>query len=163
MKRLQKPWLTAGILKSIKTKSNYFKLYKLGLVSGEVNRLYKNNLTNTIRIAESNFYKTAFNKCNNDMKKTWNNIKNLLGQNSVDRSIKSIIVNGREIFDAAEISEHFNNYFSTIATDLNNKIPNSQSDPLKDINVNMPLSFFINPVDAREVASIITNLKKNFL
>ena len=44
-KRIEKPWLTSGILKSIKTKSEYFKLNKLGLVEDEINKSYKNVLT----------------------------------------------------------------------------------------------------------------------
>jgi len=41
-KRFDKPWLTTGLIKSIRTKSRYFKLYKLGKISKEFNNAYKN-------------------------------------------------------------------------------------------------------------------------
>ena len=58
IKRLQKPWLTAGLLQSIKTKSLYFKLVKIGLIEETVNRAYKNKLNSLIRLAKRSCYKS---------------------------------------------------------------------------------------------------------
>ena len=37
-KRLQKPWLSSGTLRSIKITANYFKLHKLRVISEETNK-----------------------------------------------------------------------------------------------------------------------------
>ena len=52
LKRLSNPWISSAIMKSIKTKSYYFKLNKLGLLSDDFNKRYKNNLTSIIRKAK---------------------------------------------------------------------------------------------------------------
>ena len=75
IKRLQKPWLTPFILKAIKTKAQYFKLYKLGLVSEYDNKKYKNKLTNVIRCAKRNCFRNRFENWKHDLRDTWKNIK----------------------------------------------------------------------------------------
>ena len=54
-KRLQKPWLTPGILNSVKTKSKYFKQYKMGIISKETNTTYRNLLNKVIRRAKRSY------------------------------------------------------------------------------------------------------------
>ena len=44
-KRKMKPWLSSGILKSVKTKSRYFKLYKLGFMDETTYKNYRNKFT----------------------------------------------------------------------------------------------------------------------
>jgi hypothetical protein len=56
-KRLFKPWLTKGILNSIHTKAQYFKMSKLGIIDDKVNVAYKNRLTATIKAAKTQYYK----------------------------------------------------------------------------------------------------------
>ena len=59
-KRLMKPWLTSGLLQSIRKKSRYFKLLKLGLINVNTYKCYKNRLTNTLRRAKENYYRHLF-------------------------------------------------------------------------------------------------------
>ena len=68
-KRLHKQWITTGILNSIKTKSRYFKLYKLGLIDEELNRKYRNCLKSTIRQAKKYHFRTKFESSKNNIKK----------------------------------------------------------------------------------------------
>ena len=56
LKRLRKPWISTGILTSIKTKSRYFKLFKLGMIDEVTNRRYRNCLNSVIRSAKKNYY-----------------------------------------------------------------------------------------------------------
>ena len=49
---LSKPWLTTAILNSIRTKSNYLKLIRLGIISRNMNNKYKNILSSVIRKAK---------------------------------------------------------------------------------------------------------------
>ena len=57
--RLKKPWLTSAILKSIKMKSVYFKMYKRNELSTAYYKRYRNLLTETIRNAKSNYQKSC--------------------------------------------------------------------------------------------------------
>ena len=49
VKRLSKPWLSKTILNSVKTKSKYFKFYRLGLISLMIFNKYRNVLTSVIK------------------------------------------------------------------------------------------------------------------
>ena len=60
LKRLQNVWLTNGILNSIKHKCKLFKMYKMGTISHDIYKQYRNNLTQVIRVAKSNHYRQIF-------------------------------------------------------------------------------------------------------
>ena len=62
VKRLSKPWLSKAVRNSVKTKSKYFKLYRLGLISQMIYNKYRNVLTSVIRRVEDNYYEGAFLK-----------------------------------------------------------------------------------------------------
>ena len=53
---MEKPWITSGIIRSIKTKSQYLKLNKLRLIDDRVNKILKNILTKIIRRAKNVYF-----------------------------------------------------------------------------------------------------------
>ena len=158
-KRLCNPWITAGILRSIKTKSTYFKLYKLGIIDEHLNRAYRNRLNTIIRQAKREYYRNVFNNCKNDMKRTWSAIRTLLAKKTRPTSVRSILVDGVAVGDASQICEHFNVYFSNVAEKLDRTIPQSDKSPLDYVTTNMQSSFLCYPTNKNEVANIIQNLK----
>ena len=111
VKRLNKLWLSSAILKSIKTKSKYFKMFELGQINSYTNNEHKNLLTKVIRKAKQNYYHASFEKCQNDAKKTWKLINTLLSSNPQKKSIKSLLVNNEINSDHSIISQEFCNYF----------------------------------------------------
>ena len=160
VKRLEKPWLTNGLLQSIKTKSRYFKLHKLGLISNETNTRYKNMLTSVLRKAKNNYFKNLFVSNKNDVKKTWNLINKLLSnKNNKRKCIKSLIVNENETNDCDVMANEFNTFFSTVARNLDQQIPVSHDSPLDGLTNSPPNSFFMSPVTVQECTDIISKLK----
>ena len=57
VKRLQNAWLSNGIMKSIKYKCKLFNKYKLGIVTHDILKKYRNILTQVIRTTKNNFHK----------------------------------------------------------------------------------------------------------
>ena len=110
-KRLEKPWLTPSLLKLIKQKAKYFKLYKQGLISEQENKTFKNKLTNLIRTARKNYKRNVFRDCNRNLNQTWKNIKNVLGLNSNSSKINMLVDNDVEIVDGAAIASAFIDFF----------------------------------------------------
>ena len=159
VKRLNKPWLSSAILKSIKTKSKYFKMFKLGQINSYTNNVYKNLLTKVIRKAKQNYYHSSFEKCQNDVKKTWKLINTLLSSNPQKKSIKSLLVNNEINSDHSIISQEFCNYFSSIANKLDQSIPQIQNSAVENVNFNIQNSLFLKPILDHECVSIIFNLK----
>ena len=78
-KRLQNAWLTTGILNSIRYKCKLFKMYKLGTVSHNIFKQYRNNLTQVIRAAKSNYYRQIFSNFRTNTKKIWQTINKMKG------------------------------------------------------------------------------------
>ena len=122
-KRLQKPWITTAIVKSIKTKSRYFKLFKLGIISDAVNRDYKNRLRTVIRAPKLLYYKNAFINSGGDLKKTWSLINNILSRNPGKKSVKSLLINNVSVVGEMDTANEFCDFFSSIATELSSQIP----------------------------------------
>ena len=72
-----------------------------------------------------------------------------------------MIVNDLEITDELEIANHFNNYFSNIATSLNDQIPHCGTNPDDTMNTNFLNSFYCRPTENNEIINIILNFKKS--
>ena len=134
VKRLSKPWLSKVILNSVETKSKYFKLYRLGLRSQMIYNKYRNVLTSVIKRAKANYYGGAFLKSKNNIKKTWSYIREIACKNSAKQPLRSLFVNNNILNSYTEIAEAFNNFFGTVASDLENEIqPTDGSSPTANI------------------------------
>ena len=158
-KRLSKPWLTSAIIKSIKTKAHYFKLSKLGIISNELNKAYRNKLNSVIRLAKRTYYRRLFSDYTNDIKRTWKAIRSLLTKKQSNRCIKSLIVNGNILTNSYDIADSFSSYFSNIGNSMNDIIPNDDTCPLSYVPHNMASLLFLNPVTRNEIIQVIYNLK----
>ena len=158
-KRFRNPWITKGIMKSIKTRSKLFKYFKSGLISRAVYNKYRNLLTKIISKAKNNHYCNYFNSCKNDLKKTWKKIKNILSSNHKSNIIDKIRSNDSILDDPVDVCNSFVEYFSSVASDLDSKLPNTNISPTDYISVNVSHSMFLTPVSVSECLYVISNLK----
>lgn len=160
-KRLSNPWLTNALLVSIKNKSRYFKMFKMGQVSAQFYFRYRNSVTGLIREAKRRYYHECFRDSQGNMRRTWKTISSLLGSNKKNDHIKSVVVNGEEINNEKDIVESFNEYFSAIASSLESQIPPPSNDPLNNVSVNANDSFYLFPVNVGELQNIVSSLKNS--
>ena len=160
-KRFEKPWLTSGILKSIKTKSEYFRMHKMGLIDDRTYRTYKNILTKVMRKSKNVYFRTIFERNKKNIKENWKIVNKILGKHSDRKKVRNLIVNEIEITDGKLIAEEFVNYFSTVATKLDQQTPPPDLSYTTFFNPSQPNSFFIKPVTVDECVRIISNLKNS--
>ena len=99
MKRFGKPWLSSGILRSIKTKSEYLKLYKRGVISCRDNKAYRNVLNKVIKEAKRQYYDSYFSINKFNAKKTWEGLKKLMEKSPRQSVVKTLDSNGIHITD----------------------------------------------------------------
>ena len=158
--RLQKPWLSSEIMRSVRIKSQNFKLYKLGMISRAHHRAFNNCLSSKIKIAKSNYYKKSFDNSRCNIKKTWSIIKGLLSRNVNRKSIKKLIVDEVEVSDELEIADAFNAFFGGIANDLDSQLPRLDGSPIDYVKTDMVNSLFLRPVTSEECCGIIVSLKR---
>ena len=148
-------------MKSIKTKSYYFKLYKRGVISQSTNNAYRNLLNSSIRVAKTNYYRNSFKTSQNDIKKTWLTIKHLIGNSKKQNFISKLIKDCHDITEETRIAETFNAFFTSVGAELASNIPTTSVSPLSNIYSNQQSSFFLKPTSPSEICNLILNLKKS--
>ena len=117
-------------------------------------------MTSVIRAAKIQYYKKTMCLNRNNIKKTWNVLKELMQQNcSKSNLIDFLNIDGEEITDECDIAENFNKYFSNVAVDLDAQMEPSNINPMQYINRNMVNSLFLSPVTVKECIGIVSKLK----
>ena len=176
---LVNPWITPGIIASVKKKEFYYKQWKksidkLNLLGNiELYTIFTNfrrELKNIIRSAKRLHYCKKFSKVSGNMKKTWALINELRGK--ANRGIKaSFIVDGELVKDKRQISNGFNLFFSSVAKKLNAKLCSSKpignktdlkhSQYTKFFNKRVLGSIFLAPCDHEEIERIIKSFQND--
>ena len=156
-KRLSKPWINSHVKKLIDKKSKYFSLYNKGYISSKFNNIVKNDIRKEVEKVKCSYFSNLFVNSNN-AKKSWDVIRNLSGIKTHRLHPTKILVNDETISNSQQISESFVDYFSKIASKLNEDLPISQSDPCRFIERNVK-TFFLFPVTSNECSKIVSNLK----
>ena len=116
-------------------------------------------------IAKSKFYKNKILDYANDHKKTWEVINQIRGKNK--HTIKpSFIINNERIVERRLIAQEFNNYFASLASNMNKKFSNLGDIPLEnrlEFQNFMPQShlnsMFLYDCTTDEVSKIISDLE----
>ena len=111
--RLQaKPWITPGIIKSIKRRDKLLRLY---IKSNEPNRkvelhteykILRNKITALIRNSKKKHHQKYFIENSKDIRKTWNGIKNIINIKSSNKTQPaSILVDNKLETDPTKFAE----------------------------------------------------------
>ena len=158
-KRLQNPWLTNGILTSIKHKCNLFKMHKQGLVSHNHYKLYRNNLTRITRVAKSNHYRQIFCNFKNNTKKIWQTINEIRNNKHSKHNVTTLKLNDTTLDKPMDIAEAFNNYFCNIAPELDSKLPKTDRNPIHYLKGNYINSMLLPTVTTQDTKEVIKLLK----
>ena len=125
-KRKLSPWMTAGILRSIKFRDNmYRKFIKTDSNAFEYSALdnnlciYKTILRKCIRLAKANYYANRLEQHKSDMRRTWSTINDILNKDRQRKVLPSyILVKAEIIVSPVEIANQFNNFFANIGRNL---------------------------------------------
>ena len=168
VKLMFKPWITPDILKSMKERDSLKYQYnhtKDQTKKSDLDKKYKeakNRIIENTRQNKKTYFQEFFAKNANDIKNTWKGIRNLINiKNKNKTQPKSLIVNNKTITDPKKVSNTFNDYFSTIASNLQKKIHYYGKDFSKFLKDPNPVSFFIRPTNEIEVINNINNLNGN--
>ena len=162
-KLFKKPWLTKGLLISIKNKQ---KMYKNNFLNGNdaqklLFKTYSNKLTKVKRLSKKMYFYKEFDDIQNNGRKMWKTINSLLHNKTADINSppKNIKINDKICDNQLTMAEHFNNFFCTIGKRLAEKMENNSSQSVTRYLTNrVSSSIFLEPVDERELISIINLL-----
>ena len=157
----RKSWITAGIIKSCRTKEKLYNNWKKDVTNCELKLKYTNYrkvLDKLIKSAKFNYERNEVNNRCCNSRKMWQYINEKIGKNVKNNDeVDYLIKEGRKVSDTQEVANEFVDFFSNIGTNLASKIGNNRvgSD---NISQNAK-SIFLKPTDSREIEKTINNLK----
>ena len=154
----QKPWITKGILTSIRKKAKLYKSFKNTTNSGifATFKYYRNLLNTLIRKGKKQYYRIFYseNKCNT--KKALSSVNSILNRKRKQKCSDIFLnINGSILTDQKLVANKFNNYFVNVADKLAKDIPKHNSkfqDFLKHTNEH---SIFLNETTQYEIEDIV--------
>ena len=156
----KKPWISAGIVKSIRRKHNLYKKYRSSNFNEEYGneyRKYRNTLVTTIKNAKRMYYSNSFSENKNNMSKTWGIIKEVISGKDKNKktNIEQLVIcddgTNKVVTSDEDIADELNNYFVSIGSKLAEKIPTVNLDFEDYLNRRNEKSFFWKPIKETEV------------
>ena len=161
------PWITSGIIKSIKERDKLHIELKRAVNNNEKEilkltlQLYNRILQKTIRRAKYTYYHCHFETLKNNMKKTWQFINDILHKKKNSKSYPDHFnANGITITEPTEIANGFNSFFTNIGEELASNISYAGPDNHKNfLTEEINSSFEFQPVSENEIIRIVEKLK----
>ena len=163
---ISKPWLTKGLLKSIKSKNKIFsRLHKTydGHLEAEF-KTYRNTLNRAIKCAKQNYYKNYIELNKNSFDKIWKMIDEMVNVKNKCKKTPTKLVITEEIIltEPKAISNAMNDFFVSIGRKMTDAISDVHSSVLTPPPViSMKNSIFLQPTTSDEVETVINALKNN--
>ena len=158
--RLNSPWLSKEIMRFINKKHKLFIALKRNLISYNYFKSYSNVLRFLIDRAKVLYFRHKLGTCNNDSKKLWKVMNNILGRNKKGSSLLNEIQldDGTIVTDSENVANEFNRYFNSIPkeTQVNLKKPLFDYMYLVPINNN---TLTLHPTCSAEIIKIINAFK----
>ena len=165
------PWITQGILISIKYRDNLFmKSRKTSRGTTHYETLktnlktYNKILKKTIIRAKAHYYTTAFNNCKNDVKATWKNLNELLNRNRKPKNDFPDYINhnGSKFSSKNDILNSFNEHFSTVGQKVASSVNITGNASYSDyLNEPLETRFAFRRIEQIDIEKIIETQLKN--
>ena len=163
-KNLLSPWITKGLLKSSTRKHRLYDkfLKKKSFTNESKYKTYKNLFETIKHKSKKNYYTELITKYKNNIKKTWEIIKEVIGKTKLKNNLlpRRLIINGIESYNKQNIAESFNKYFSNIGQNLASTIPNSVKQYESYLDFNNSILSEQNLTD-KELEDAFCSLKSN--
>ena len=168
-KQKYKPWVTGGILTSIRRRDKLLKKYirtknpiRKQIIHNEY-KLLRNQILELTRTSKKNFYQNYFNENNNNLRKVWLGIKEIINiKAKTNASPVCVMEKNDMITDPTGVSNTFNKYYSSVAENiLNKRIHVGDGNFNKYMPDPLPNSLFLSEVDADEVKKLINSFDTN--
>jgi len=157
-----KPWITTGILNSIRERE---KKRKASLRSPNDQELktayvnYRNALTNLIKTVKNEYYQNKIEDANKNSKEIWAVVNEVTGRDKKANHLDftNLVHGNKTLYSNDDKCSTFNNYFINICNSLTQNNTGNQEVNIQQVEH----SFFMSPVTSFDIAKNITNLKSS--
>ena len=161
-KQFKNPWVTPLIVNSTQKCKTLFRTYlkKKDVPSHEKYKSYRNILNRLIENAKDMHDENEFKKVDNDIKKTWKLINEKAGRSSKNNTFPKVLKSsdGNLICNPTAIANSLNKHFVQKATDLANKIENTDIEFSSFLTPRISVNFHFKKFIVSEVLRIINSL-----
>ena len=163
------PWITKGILRSIKQKDKIYKeiIKAKNLQTKQLKhslyKMYRNIIDDLLKKSKESHYRKYIESSKRNCKAVWNGINEIIYSKSKVKAWKPncLLIKGKAVSQPKCIAEHFNDYFTSISKELPKHIPPAKrnfSDNLKNPSAEL---FLITPATPRERCDLIQTLSSS--
>ena len=121
--RNRKPWLSEGMKQRIKIKNKLFRKSKISNKPEDENiyKRFRNKLNKLLADAERDHYEKIINENQQNLKKSWNILKEIINKRQKPKLCSKFKSNGKMITDKHKISNGFNDFFINVGPNLAKK------------------------------------------
>ena len=162
---LKKPWLSKGLLLSIKRRQKMFKSYFLSRDPEKVNQYkrYNNKLNKLKELAKKNYFIAQFNLYKQNIKATWGLIGMLINMKKKSTIFTNKLFYKNRCYTAKQdICDKLNSHFINVGPDFAAQIPDcNDKNPVQFIRRSFKDSFMFRAICVHEVRHILHGLKTN--
>ena len=124
-KQMKKPWITTGILKSIKKKQKLYRTHFLSNDPVKKNeyKKYANILSHLKNNNKANYFSLQFSKTKDNLKSTWKLIAQLIKRKTKGQSFPTRLISNDQTFTKeSDIADELNTFFTNVGPNLADKI-----------------------------------------
>ena len=159
---LSKPWITKGLLKSVRKKNLLYKRFLANPTPyrEKLYKSYKNKLTHSLRVAKRLYYNKKLDEYKSNAKSTWKLLNDLINKKKIKCKLPSTFKsNEEEICNPTHIANRFCEYFTNIGPNLAKSIPASDKSHRSFLNGGFINSFFLQSASEQEVTEICSSFR----
>jgi hypothetical protein len=161
-----KPWISNGLVKSIRRRDQISKLVKRQPFNPDLLRhfkMYRNILSNLLKTAKDQYFKKKINSSGNNPKQLWQTIGELAGRKKnfnefpidhFDVNVAGVKNGNKELF----VANALNNFFVGVGESLASKVPVVDS-VVDDESHKAQSVFSLVPVTEEQLASCVRELR----
>ena len=156
----EKPWITKGILQSIRIKNNLYNRYirKQDQFWYHRYKFYKSKVNMFISKSKKNYLRSYFQENSKNSKETWTKINQLLLKNKNAKNDILLSKKGLIISHQKTVANKFNDYFINVVQNLLKDLRKSNNE-FQDYLKNLNKHFFLEDVDPEEVHKLPFKIK----
>ena len=154
---MRKPWITSEIKELIKEKNKLFsKFTKRPITYGNLYKSCRNRLNNLLKLKKKSYFQSKLLSCNNDSKKTWSILNEVMNRKSTKLKINEIM-DGTELVEGAKnVADTLNSHFVNTPVNITNSLVNNPDLDFRTFFTgDYPDSFVINYLSPDAVADIV--------
>ena len=165
-KARRKPWITGGIIKSIRHRHILFR-QQLRKNDAELTKYYKkyrNKLNRTIENAKANYLKDVFDKIGTNPRKAWSELNKLFKRGKSNSGLPpEILVEGSKVSDPISVAESLNKHFATKGHKLASELPQPSISVMETMGTESSQAMNFKEIDKTEIENFIKHNTKSVL